>query len=150
MTQRIELFCIRLKELKLLKELNFFIWIKELNHFFFSIYSKTQRIELYLVSIEQYDSQNWTLFLWIWPKNWTLFLEYDAKNWTLYFLNMTQCIEQLNFLNMTQRIGPFFQIWLQEMIFFFKKIMTHRIDVLTLTDRIELFEKNLTHRIELF
>ena len=60
---------------------------------------------------------------------------------------------------MTKRIGPIFQIWLQEMNFF--QNMTHRINFLNLTHRIELFfwiwltELNLffwilTHRIELF
>ena len=84
-TQRIELFF-------------FWIWLTELNLFFF-----------------EYDSQNWTFFLWIWP-----------KNWTLYFLNMTQGIEPLIswiwrkesnrlIFEYTQRIGPSVQIWRKEL-----------------------------------
>ena len=47
------------------------------------------------------------------------FLEYDAKNWTLYFLSMSQWIEPLNFLNLTQRID-FSWIWRKELDSFFK------------------------------
>ena len=80
--------------------------------------------------------KNWTLISWIWRKELNpLFLEYDAMNWTVKFLeydakNGTVCS------NKTKRIGPFFQIWLQEKIFS--------------TPRIELFFLNTTHRIQPF
>ena len=120
-TQRIELF--------------FFENINELNeNWIFS--NMTQRIEQ---SFFEYDSKNWTLFLWIWRKGLNLFFfEFDAMHWILFSLNMTQRIEsffpwiwrkELNHLfleydaknwtfffdNMTHRIELFLIIWLKEL-----------------------------------
>ena len=59
----------------------------------------TQRIE----SFFQYDSKNWTLFL-------------NMIQWIEPFFNMTQRLERFLFLfYVTQRIEPFFCIWLKEL-----------------------------------
>ena len=74
-------------------------------------------------------------FFWYDSKNWTSFL-FDSKNWT--FLNMTQRIEPF-FLNTTHRIEPFFWMWLQELNPFLR--MWHK--------ELNFFE-NATQRIEIF
>ena len=140
-TQRIEIIFERLKELNLffwLKECNFFwIWLIDLN-FFFEKKTMTQRNELFFFfditqRIEPLEKTK------LWFKELNLFL-FHSKNWIFsvrltelnlfslnmtkeldsYFLNMTQWIEQLNFFNMTQRIGPFVLIWRKELDPFFK------------------------------
>ena len=115
MTQRNELFFFditqRIEPLEKTK-----LWFKELNLFLF-------------------HSKNWIFSVRLTELN--LFSLNMTKELDSYFLNMTQWIEQLNFFNMTQRIGPFvliwrkeldpfFQIWLQEMNFF--QNMTHKIE----------------------
>ena len=98
MTQRNELFffSISLKELNPLKKK---LWFKELNLFLF-------------------HSKNWIFSVRLTELN--LFSLNMTKELDSYFLNMTQWIEQLNFFNMTQRIGPFVLIWRKELDPFFK------------------------------
>ena len=111
-----------------------FLWLKELN-FFLKILSS--RIELFFF---EYDSHNWP------------FCKYDSHNWTFFeydstfFLNMTQRIEP--FWNATQRIELFFFecdsqnwaffTWLTELSLFY------------VTHRIEPFFKNTTQRLNPF
>ena len=160
------------------------IWFKELNFFL----SMTQRIELTFFWIRLNES---IPFFWMWlnwnlgwkkkSKNWTFL----TQNWT--FLHMTRRIEPLfmnlfsiwlkelkSFLqydsksstflvcsNMTQRIEPFFEFWLQELNFFwlglteldpFSWIWLRELKIswfFFMSPRIELFSK-MTQRIEPF
>ena len=72
-----------------------------------------QRIELFL-----FHSKNWIFSVRLTELN--LFSLNMTKELDSYFLNMTQWIEQLNFFNMTQRIGPFVRIWRKELDTSFK------------------------------
>ena len=123
------------------------VWLTDLNFFFFL--KTTHRIEPFFFFFFEDDSQNWTLFLWIWPKNWTLIswiwrkelnrliFEYDSKNWTFFFLSW---LKELNsFLHMTQRITH----WIDFQFFFFKKDhdSKKRTFFFDITQRIEPFKK---------
>ena len=98
MTERIELFLIRLGKLN-----HFFKWRKELNLLFLEC-----------------DGKNWTLFqIWLQEMNFFFFeirltelnlFKYDSK---ILFFKYDSKI----FLHMTQRIELFF-VWLQELNFF--------------------------------
>ena len=127
-----------------LKELIFFIWVKEFNSFFkydakngtlFSL-NTTQRIEPFFLWIRrkelnpffEYDAKNRILFLWIWRKElkalfkMTRRIEPSRKN--------AQRLEP-SFLNLTQRIEPFFECDSKFEIFCLKN-----------SQNIELFPKN--------
>ena len=118
-----------------LKYLYFFenFWFKELDPLLFQDSKfhqskKTHRIKLLwirpteLIFFCEYDPQNWSFFFEYDQRIGLLFLEYDAKNWTFCFLSMTQWIEPLNYLNMTQRIQPFFfWIWIQPLFWIWRK-----------------------------
>ena len=152
MTQRNEpfFFSISLKELNPLKKNKVVI----------------QRIELFLVWLQelnffQYDSRNWTLFLWIWPKNWTLFswiwrkelnplfLEYDAINWTVKFLKYDAKNWTFFFSKKyDSKKWTFVKIWLKELNLFFS--MTQRIELFFWYDSKNWTLSDKTRRIELF
>ena len=99
----------------------------------------TQRIELFLIWLKELNP-----FFNTTRRIEPFFLQYDAENWSFLFLNMTQRIEPF-FLNMTQRIEPFFSwIWLKELNFFydcklFEEKMSQRIEPFSVTQRIEFF-----------
>ena len=150
MTYRIEPFFFVTQRIKL-----FFKWLKELN-LFLNDSNWTSWNDSKKWTFFNFDSQDWTLFLWIWPKNWTFcflsmtqwieplnYQKYDAKNST-FFLNMTQRIE-LFLLSVTQRFGPFFK--------YDGKIWTL---FRNMTQRFFLYESkngnflNMTHGIELY
>ena len=128
-TQRIEIIFVRLKELNLfiwLKEWNFFwIWLIDLNFFLQKKKTMTQRNELFFF---RYHSKNWTLKKQSYDsKNWTFFC-FTLRTWifsvrltelNLFSLNMTKELDSY-FFNMTQRIGPFVQIWRKESDLLFK------------------------------
>ena len=77
------------------------------------------------------NSKNWTFFFWSMIQRIELFFfEYDSQNQGLIFsiwlkeLNVTQSIES-SFFNLTQRIEPFFSVWLEDLTFLLE--MSHRI-----------------------
>ena len=115
MTQRIEFFSMQRIELFfcLTQRIEPFYlqkWRKELS--LFSV-NMTQRIELFLICLKELSFffsiwlKELNFFPSIWLKELILFLKLDSKGWT--FL-----------LSMTQRIEPFFWIWLKESITFGK------------------------------
>ena len=146
----------------------------------------TQRLEVFFFQYDaknwtflvfQYDSKNWTFFKMLKELNlssiWITFLH--DSNWTLFLINTTQRVEffhkkwlkALNtFLNLTERVEPFFALDSKNWTFFFNN-MTQRIEPSVyeskiefwkkerksssqkMTQRIELF-RNMTHRIEFF
>ena len=83
--------------------------------------------------------------------------QHDSKNWT--FSGMW--LKELNLLNTTQRIEPFFfkkkkepkelnlsGMWLKELSLFFFPNVTHRIEPLFMTQRIEPFFLKTTQKYD--
>ena len=129
---------------------------------------KPQRIECFF-NISQrtvffYDSKDWFFLrrkelnlFWFWLKELNLFFiwlkeyeknlfEYDSKNWTS-FLNTTQRIEAIFFLNVTQKLKFFWLKKVKKLNFLFWKL---KIDFFLMTGRIEPVFFNMTQRIEPF
>ena len=124
MTLRIEPFFCTTQRIEL-----FSVWLKELSPFVF----------------QQYDSKNWTLFIYV-TMNWTLFLTnqriepcfliYDSKTWALF---QKYDFQELNFLkNVTQGLN-FLKYDSKNWTFFFWIWLTE-------TLRIDLFSSNMTHK----
>ena len=93
MTQRIELF---LNMIRKSWTIFFWIWLKELNLFFF----------------EKNDSMNWTFFYHD-SMNWTFF-NMNSENWTckkkrLRELNLIYMIQRIEYFLKDQRNSPFFE-----------------------------------------
>ena len=159
MTQRIVLFSVWLKELKMTQRIEPFLFQYDSKKCIYFL-NMTQRIEHFLdndsnnSTFFQYDSKNWTHFLnmfqWIEPfasrcdsRSWTLFLkrrhdsknwsfyEYDAKSWTLLRIWLK---ELSPFFSVTERIEPYFEHVSMNLNPFFK------------TQRIELFFFKMTQK----
>ena len=104
-----------------LTELNFFYRLKEMSFFF-------QNDKDFV----EYDSKNRT-FVWICPKELNLF--WNFTQWIEHFctkglkeLDPKRLFEQQNLL-MNWWIGPFFSIWLKELILFSQKYHSKIIDL---------------------
>ena len=104
-----------------------------------------------------FHSKNWIFSVRLTELN--LFSLNMTKELDSYFLNMTQWIEQLNFFNMTQRIGPFVRIWRKELDTSFKydskkwtfvKIWLTKLNFFEFDPQNWTFFLNMTHRIEPF
>ena len=117
-----------------------FLWLADLKFFFQNYDAKnflknmTERIEPFFVWLKELN-----FFFWFAAKNWVFFLlNFDSKNWAI-FLNSTQRIE-LFLYDLQNWTSSFLLIWFKELnlvskkatqkieIFFFKK-MTHRIEL---------------------
>ena len=111
MTHRIELFFLQMthRTEPLVspndsKDWFFLKWLKELNLFFENI---THRIELSLIwpkeriEILWYDTKDWIFLIWLTEPN---TFQHNSKNWTFF----SNWLKEVNFLQLTQRIEPFF------------------------------------------
>ena len=152
-TQRIESVFTRLKKIEFfpvwLTELNLFFFLKKTNPFSLNI---TKELDSYFLNMTQGIEP---LISWRWRKELNrLIFAYDSKNWNYFW--MTQRIE---LLYMTQRMEPFFWIWLRELNFLINKTITQRNEPffisltelnpfsLNMTKELDSFFLNLTQRI---
>ena len=134
-----------------LTELNFWVWLKELNLF----ENITHRTELFFRDSKElnsfffeYDSKNWTFF-WFNSKNWTLFYltKYNSENWICFY--MTQRIEFFHYDS--QNWTSFFfekdsQNW--TLFFFWIRLAELNLFSLNMTKELDSYFLNMTQGIE--